>query len=179
VLRHEAARGRHASPLLTSPRRPQPPRQVVFAGDFYQLPPVPDFSAVALFAFESKAWRSVIKSSGPDMNCFFLRKVHRQGNPRFRELLNRLRVGQSTPDDIKLLKQCHRPIKYEDGIEPVRLYALRKSVTQENEAFLDSLPGELFELPSIDNLSQKTLATVRSGRRTWTHVDRLRQYADR
>lgn len=134
---------------------------------------------MSLFAFESKAWKSVIRSSGPDMNCFFLRKVHRQGDPRFRELLNRMRVGQATAEDIKLLKTCRRRITYEDGIEAIRLYAHRDSVNKENEKFLETLPGELIEIASTDKISPYLSNEIRAGRRRWFDVDKLRAHADR
>ena len=151
----------------------------MFAGDFYQLPPVPDAGLKSSFAFESRAWKSIISSRGPDMNCYFLRKVHRQGDPRFRELLNRMRVGQSTPDDIQLLKQCQRPIKYEDGIQAIRLFAHRTSVMKQNESFLNTLPGDVVELPALDQLDRRLVSAIRVGRRRWIDADKLRAYADK
>lgn len=152
---------------------------MVFAGDFYQLPPVPDAHSAPQFAFDSKGWTSLIRPTGPDMNCYFLRKVHRQGDPRFRALLNRLRVGQTTAEDLKLLMACRRRIHYDDGIEPIKLLSLRESVASHNEAYLDGLAGEERVYPALDCYNPRVLALIKRGKAKWRDVDKLRTYADK
>lgn len=65
--------------------------QVVFVGDFFQLPPVSGDDK-AEFAFESKAWHE----ANP-VNCY-LHEQHRQEDPAFLKILTAIRQGEVTPE---------------------------------------------------------------------------------
>lgn len=95
--------------------------QIIVSGDFCQLPPV---KKDAKFCFESKAWR----------DCGFkitqLSNVFRQPDVAFASLLNRMRMGDSTLEDVKLLNTCvERKLPVlKPGIAPTELYCLRKEL---------------------------------------------------
>lgn len=69
--------------------------QLVFIGDFAQLPPVEEGGDPdkADWAFMSRAWDE------GRVKCIELTKVFRQGDQRFIQFLNNIRSGQLTPDD--------------------------------------------------------------------------------
>ncbi len=85
--------------------------QVLYIGDMFQLPPVAkddewrllkDYYASTFF-FHSH----VVKQTQPVY--LELKKVYRQGDPVFIDLLNRVRNNQITPDDIWSLNQRYIP----------------------------------------------------------------------
>ena len=71
--------------------------QVIFVGDFFQLPPV-SRSERAVFAFESRAWRE----ANPIV-CY-LSEQHRQDDADFLDMLSALRHGRFGPSHISRLR---------------------------------------------------------------------------
>ncbi|KAF5336908.1 hypothetical protein D9611_003446 [Ephemerocybe angulata] len=112
--------------------------QLVVTGDFFQLPPVPDFSrpGSTLFAFEAKSWGDCF-DSGP----IFLERIFRQKNQAFIRLLSAIRVGKIRPEHVAMLRVMQRPLKYEDGIEPAQLYSRRDEVESYNLTRLHQIQG--------------------------------------
>jgi len=115
--------------------------QVILVGDFGQLPYVQkEDSDKQVFLFETELWKAL------DLEIFLLTKVHRQqSDVEFVELLQRVRVGQITPDDEARLKgKVHDPLREMKarGILPTRLFSLNKDVDNLNETELKKLPGE-------------------------------------
>ncbi len=87
---------------LSNPRNIEKPfggLQVIFVGDFFQLPPVSKrFEEKAKFAFESQAWLSA------DLKFCYLTEQHRQEDPEFINFLTAMRQGTITEDHKKMLK---------------------------------------------------------------------------
>jgi len=111
--------------------------QLIFSGDFYQLPPIqgkdePDNNA-SLFCFEADNWSETF----PEIHI--LTKVFRQGNKEFSKLLNRIRVGNITDNNVKTLKSRIIPFENTDII-PTKLYPTNNSVDSINKAEHDKLP---------------------------------------
>lgn len=79
------------------------------------------------FAFTSNAWIQTLPAS----KCHFLEHAHRQKDPRFSRMLDRMRFGEHTRRDVELIekmvaeteknKQIPGYSKYPDGIEPTFL----------------------------------------------------------
>ncbi|XP_078575683.1 ATP-dependent DNA helicase Pif1-like [Branchiostoma floridae x Branchiostoma japonicum] len=106
--------------------------RVVFAGDFFQLPPVdiredytPDY------CFMNDTWQK-----GIDM-CIFLSGVYRQDNARFIEMLENLRMGRRTANCLDLVNKLTRPLSQVD----IRLYSLRQDVEVYNQKHIDMIEG--------------------------------------
>lgn len=66
--------------------------QVVFVGDFFQLPPVSKDKATVEFAFESFAWNAA------NLQVCYLTEQHRQSDPEFLDILTNMRAGKLTEE---------------------------------------------------------------------------------
>ena len=76
---------------------------------------------------------------------------HRQGNDKiYADLLNRIRVGQQTEEDINMLKTRVRR-KGHDDLKQVDLFITgkRKEAAKINKNYLAKLPGSKIEIPAV------------------------------
>lgn len=76
--------------------------QVLGLGDFFQLPPIEKEGTPLKFAFESEFWTAVF----PPRHCFELHKSFRQSNGNFLGLLDRLRVGDVSDEEMLQLVEA-------------------------------------------------------------------------
>lgn len=112
--------------------------QLVFTGDFFQLPPVPDNAAKdsGSFCFKSENW---VKTFG--RNQFELSINFRQGEGVFHEMLSQIRSG-------KLSKQCQKnlldrmEVQPPVDIQPIQIMPLRHKVDSINNSFNSKLATE-------------------------------------
>lgn len=119
--------------------------QLIFCGDFFQLPPVnKDPSNPIKFAFESKAWKDGIELK------LLLEKVFRQqGDVKFIDMLNQLRLGKIDLKTELEFKKLDRPLP-DDDIIPAELYSTRNEVDRANYSRLNKLPGKTYTYRAID-----------------------------
>jgi ATP-dependent DNA helicase PIF1 len=94
--------------------------QLVFCGDFYQLPPIDD-----CFCFESERWRETFDKS------ILFTKNYRQEDDLFQTVLNEVRVGSISPEGCKLLLDCTK--KEIGDIKPTIIYPTKKLADQVNQ----------------------------------------------
>lgn len=73
--------------------------QVVFVGDFFQLPPVSK-DKTAEFAFESAAWNNA------KLQVCYLTEQHRQSDREFLDILTNMRAGKLTEEQKQRLLAC-------------------------------------------------------------------------
>ncbi|AMD22070.1 HGL270Wp [Eremothecium sinecaudum] len=118
--------------------------QVIFCGDFFQLPPVTKNGDQPRFAFDSDSWKQGINIT------IMLNKVFRQqGDNKFVEMLNAMRVGKITPETEIAFKQLSRPLE-EDKIIPAQLFSTRYEVNKANNSQLAKLEGKPRYFNAID-----------------------------
>ena len=103
--------------------------QLIFVGDFCQLPPV---SARSSFAFEAAAWRRLAP------RVCLLTTVMRQADGEFQALLARARVGRPTAADVERLDACFAT-EFAAGVEPTRLCALNRDADAINQRELAAM----------------------------------------
>jgi hypothetical protein len=108
--------------------------QVVFVGDFFQLPPVTRQGDAMRYAFESRAW-----DTARPLVCY-LSDQFRQEDELLLSLLSAIRRNQIEEDHFTLLSE-QTDIAYE-GIEPTRLYTHNADVDQVNASKLAALLGK-------------------------------------
>ena len=110
--------------------------QILFVGDFYQLPPVSKGGSEAVFAFESQAWAETIQ-------CIMqLTIIQRQKDPIFQQILMEARIGKFTKESCRILDACKRPWQ-ENKIKPTLIFPRRAEVDKINEANLKALTSEV------------------------------------
>lgn len=103
---------------------------IIAVGDFFQLRPVKGF-----YAFEHKFLWSEFKP-------FFLHQNVRQSeNNTFAELLNRVRVGLLTNENIKLLNTRVKSVENEELSNIIHLYPTLKQVKRHNDKIQSLLTG--------------------------------------
>jgi len=108
--------------------------QLIFTGDFLQLPPVVK-GKDRRFAFETSAWGRC------NLLNINLTVVKRQSDQRLVELLNRVREGKCTTEDAKLLTATkHQQPK--EGILPTQLCTHTDDVVTINRRELEKCDGE-------------------------------------
>lgn len=137
VLRH--IRRRHYTPFGGV--------QVLLIGDTFQLPPIAnqdDWDVLSKF-YESPYFFSahVMKLVNPVY--IELKKIYRQSDPAFIDLLNRVRLNRLMPDDLRLLNS-----RYLHGFEPeeaddyIILASHNRMVIETNRRRLEEIDEELY-----------------------------------
>jgi ATP-dependent DNA helicase PIF1 len=136
--------------------------QIVFVGDFFQLPPVRERASVPSepkqasaatvqhflnrgYAFESKAWTAL------NVEMHELTRSFRQSDQVFVSALNEVRYGRLGAETQALLSKCCRPLTVTHGIVPTKLYCKNANVDAENSEELQKLQGRLVQLRALNN----------------------------
>jgi len=118
--------------------------QVIFSGDFYQLPPVgiKDEPETSKFCFESSLWFQTFKLHDHIKLC----KIFRQSDPIYQKILNQIREGRlkQTSHD-KLLQLVSRNKDPESFIRPTQLFPTRNKVDYINLTEMNNLKEKEYE----------------------------------
>lgn len=120
--------------------------QVIFSGDFMQLPPVKDE-----FVFKSDLWNAM------KFHVIELTEPKRYDDLKWFEILKRIRVGEHTKEDIEILRSRYELWRdkkreiYAMDVKPTVLFATRKNVNIFNKKELDKIDEELYEFESKDS----------------------------
>jgi ATP-dependent DNA helicase PIF1 len=115
--------------------------QVIFSGDFYQLPPVGDKEDIetSQFCFESEIWSSLF----PKSNQISLKKIFRQSDPKYANILNQIREGILKRKSYDILRhQVGKKLEEDIDIQPTKLYPRRYSVEAINSGEMKKLNTE-------------------------------------
>ena len=130
--------------------------QLVFSGDFFQLPPVGDKDDIdsQRFCFESENWNHVFPKS-----CQIqLKKIFRQTDEIYSSVLNQIREGRIKKKSCELLSQ-YVGRKYDEKmiVEPTKLFPTRVKVDTINSGKMSLLQGEEreYNIRCIKDLDKK------------------------
>lgn len=118
--------------------RPMGGLQVIFVGDFYQLPPVnKDNSpgAITSFVFESPLWKTIMP------HTVQLKQIVRQRDPVFHQILEEARRGQLSKESLKILKTRQNLPWQSQEIRPTLLFSRKAEVDHVNSSNLKALTG--------------------------------------
>lgn len=113
--------------------------QVIFTGDFFQLPPIgnPYDEDTCCFCFESAIWRSAFTID----NHVVLKHIFRQNDGVYKDILNQIRWGELDENATAILMKCvKRPI--EGDIIPTKLFAVRAKTDFVNSRMYEKIEGE-------------------------------------
>lgn len=129
--------------------------QVIFSGDFMQLPPIVkpeernDFKARGFWAFQSWVWEAL------DLKIIYLKEVKRQDDPKFSTALNAIRAGFVNEALDEYFFNTHKNV-FPEGVEPVRLLSTNDEVNRVNSKRLGKIkePLETYEA-KIDAIDER------------------------
>jgi len=115
--------------------------QLIFSGDFYQLPPVGDKDDIDTqrFCFESNNWNTVFHNN----NQIELKKIFRQTDDIYSTILNQIREGKikKRSNDL-LLQYVGRERDKKLVAEPTKLFPTKNKVEQININRMSALQTE-------------------------------------
>jgi ATP-dependent DNA helicase PIF1 len=144
-------------------RRPFGGLQIIFSGDFYQLPPVGDKDDIdsTRFCFESEDWNASFPTQ------IELVKIFRQKDETYATILNQLRQGILKKKTVDILSSLVGKEKPKDLIvEPTKLFPTRLQVDEINSEKMKTIDSEIvnFEMQFLKDLPINTMheKTVRS-----------------
>ena len=113
--------------------------QVIFAGDFYQLPPVVP-NGTPTFCFENEVWGDLFRGTTVELTQIF-----RQTDPVWQTVLNEIRHGRLRRSSYNLLKQkvgIVPPLLAQNpNLRPTKLFPTREAVSRINQSALSELTG--------------------------------------
>lgn len=131
--------------------------QVVFTGDFFQLPPVVrngnEYESTDVFAFMSKAW----KESKPVV-CY-LTEQFRQDDDQLSSILNAIRAGEVEEDHYLTLKESAQKPHTDDHI---KLYTHNENVDLINKKEFDLIKGDTRTFEMISKGKGPLLASLKN-----------------
>ena len=118
--------------------------QVIFSGDFYQLPPIEKKEARVKFCFQSEHWSEIFARE----NHVVLDTVFRQADSVYRNILNDMRKGVLTRESEEILLTRVDILPEDSEIEPTKLFPVRYKVDEINKKKMNELTSEsvFFEL---------------------------------
>jgi ATP-dependent DNA helicase PIF1 len=135
--------------------------QLVFIGDFFQLPPIADYEdpATGDFCFQHPIWEIAFKrEDSVELATFF-----RQTDPVYIGILQEIRKGHISEDSIGHLERRvlrgGQTATGENGVVPTKLFPVRNKVDFINETMYNKLEGD----ERVYHLNINTRAT--------THID--------
>jgi ATP-dependent DNA helicase PIF1 len=131
--------------------------QVVFTGDFFQLPPIGTEGEpeTEQFCFESPLWNSVFSAE----NHVELKTMFRQTDPAYIHILQQVRYGNLDEEGCKILRgYVTRKLDTEKlhGIVPTKLFALRIKTDMVNSQMFAQLTGKEYVFEMIQKKDCRT-----------------------
>ena len=128
------------------PKRPFGGVQMIFVGDLYQLPPVVNRDSEEAFSehYETPYFFSARCLKETPFSVVELDKVHRQKQPHFITLLNRVREGMVTHSDLAALNARFDPKHVPDPTSFfIHLTTTNRKADEINDAHLNALSGKV------------------------------------
>ncbi len=123
--------------LLRRNTEPMGGMQVVFVGDFYQLPPVvKEKEKETMFVFESPVWQEIVQQT------VCLTTILRQTDPKFHTILDEARKGKLSEQSVQILRSRMNKPWQQLSIRPTLLFTRRAEVDNVNERNLKALTTE-------------------------------------
>ena len=142
--------------IRKNPLRPFGGIQVIFIGDFYQLPPVGkrDEPETTRFCFESARWSATFPA---DLHIA-LKTMFRHKNPEFIKVLDEVRQGVLTPESAALLRARILEPTECDGIVPTKLFPRNADAERVNDTMYAKLTDaeHVYESKRLTRLSTYT-----------------------
>jgi hypothetical protein len=139
--------------------------QVLFIGDLFQLPPVvqnEDWSILQEY-YESPFFFSAQALAKSQPLYIELKKIYRQNEQSFIDILNRIRNNVATPADLETLNARYQPQFEPVGESYITITTHNRRADAINAGALQQLPGKshLFAAEVTGDFNEKSLPTDR------------------
>lgn len=129
--------------------------QVIFCGDFFQLPPVGrKGESPAKFAYHSKIWKDL------NLKICYLHEQFRQKDPEYFGILNAIRSNTISNEVLRHLSNRFNK-KVEIDAEPTKIYSHNLDVDAENERELEKIKGSVFEYRMTESGRHKFVESLK------------------
>jgi ATP-dependent exoDNAse (exonuclease V) alpha subunit len=128
--------------------------QVIFSGDFFQLPPIGDGPTSQKFAFMSPSWVEA------QLSLCYLTEQYRQDDNILNNILNEIRSGAITEDSREKLLNAQHTI-LDNNWSPTKLYTHNIDVDRINAEHLDNLEGKLKRFKASSKGNDKLLMSFK------------------
>jgi len=141
--------------------------QLIFSGDFYQLPPVGDKDdpETVKFCFESMLWSQTFSLK----KHVQLTKIFRQADPVYQKILNQIREGRlKRSSNEMLLHNVGRQFLQGNEVRPTKLFPTRNKVEQVNTKEMNGLKTDELEYKLKYHSDLEMTATEMVKRRQFT-----------
>lgn len=139
--------------------------QILFVGDFCQLPPVDKTNGVTPdWAFFAKSW------SAGQVHAMKLTRVFRQVDPVFTSLLGKVRAGSMafSPEEMAALKSCRQDLTESQRMRKTNLVATNAEADNINRRALDFFEGEAVAIDAVFEIERFHL-------RQYETIEKLRE----
>ena len=130
--------------------------QVIAAGSFIQLPPVPNRMDPGLFAFQSTKFKATFPHKIP------LNVVVHQDQKELVDAINELCLGETSQKSVDFLKNLDKPIPVKDST--VYIFGTNFNVDMLNHDKLQALPGALKVYYSWDRGNWKNVKLCKASK---------------
>lgn len=132
--------------------------QLIFIGDFFQLPPVGRYTEpeTTMFCFQSANWFSTFTKE----NHVILKTLFRQKDPTYIKVLDEVRQGVISPESAEILRQ-RTVAKYNDkgtGIIPTKLFPKNADADRVNQMMYLKLKDEERTYSFVKHVNLQTYA---------------------
>lgn len=132
--------------------------RVIMFGDFFQLPPVE-----SKMIFHSPQWENL------RLECIILKTIVRQTHQEFIKVLNNIRWGRITDEDIQWLKDNTSKNSLDDSTS---LFPVNSKVEDDNFRRLDSISGDIVEITACDSFMYKKGNTGKAEEKKYENITR-------
>ena len=157
--------------------------QLIFSGDFFQLPPVGDVDEpeTSQFCFESLLWNETFMPE----NQIKLVRIFRQADPVYANILNQLREGKLKRSSYEILLTRVGACQKDDSIiiQPTKLFPKRHRVELINTAEMEKMTTEeqVYKMKRVvlDASSKMKTKTREMSRITSQDVDHEYNYLEK
>jgi ATP-dependent DNA helicase PIF1 len=157
--------------LIRRSPKPMGGIQVVFVGDFYQLPPVlKEKDEDIPFVFESDVWDEIVEGT------VSLTKILRQTDPIFHKILGEARSGELSKESMIILEKLKSQKKWQDlEIKPTLLYSRRAIVDMVNDSNLKALEGDnmTFVAKTVSGTETKQVEVINTSPETMRITEKM------
>ena len=134
--------------------------QIIFVGDFYQLPPVGNkyYKDDGSYCFQSDYFKTIFQ------HRIELTNNIRQSEPKLITAIKETCKGSLSADSDLFLRQLNRPLHVSSSN---KLFARNDQVEDYNRICLEQHPGEVYECISTDSGTQNELTSITAPHILW------------